>query len=92
MARIAPVGLWVLEAEETNPADLDEQVSAILGRLTGDLSTWAAVRAEFEVDLFCGWFMERVNEGACMEPETMLALGARGIALTVDLYAGDEED
>ncbi len=90
--RIAPIGLWRLEADETEPADFDVQVSAILGRLTSDLSAWAAVRTQHEVDLFCGWFMEHVNEGVSIEPGTMMALGARGIALTVDLYAGDSEN
>ena len=83
--------MWSLHAPETAPADLDAQVSAILSRLTDDAHVWAALRAKYHVDLSCGWFMEYGNEGVSIEPETMSALGARGILLDIDLYGGDPD-
>lgn len=46
------------------------------------------------MDLFCGWFMERLNEGIEISPETTLALAQRHIALSLDIYGhdGDEDD
>jgi hypothetical protein len=89
--RTARVGQWSLEAGETEPADLDAQVTAILSRLTTDEAVWAGLCAEYDVDLFCGWFMQHGNEGVSIKPETMAALGSRGILLDIDLYSGDSE-
>src|SRR4051794_30509829 len=44
--RTARFGLWSLEADETEPADLDAQVTAILSRLTSDEAVWAKLCAE----------------------------------------------
>ncbi|MEQ4209780.1 DUF4279 domain-containing protein [Actinopolymorpha sp. B9G3] len=90
VTRTRRFGLWSLDAEETTPADVDAQVATIRGRLTSDEAVWRDLGARYTVDLFCGWFMERGNEGVTLEPETMLALGRRGIPLDVDLYGGDE--
>ncbi len=91
VTRVARVGMWLLQAEETEPADLDTQVAAILNHLNDDASVWEHLRAQFDVSLFCGWFMERGNEGTCIEPTTMSALGTRGIRLDIDMYSGDGE-
>jgi hypothetical protein len=86
VTRTARFGMWSLQAEETAPADPDAQVTAILSRVTPDEATWAGLRAKYAIDLFCGWFMKHGNEGVSIEPETMSALGARGILLDIDLY------
>lgn len=88
VTRTARFGMWSLQAHETKPADLDAQVTAILSRLTVDQSAWAELHSRYDVDLFCGWFMEYGNEGVSIEPETMVALGTRGIRLDIDLYRG----
>ena len=79
----------MLQADETSPADLDMQVRAILNRLATEDSVWVALRTSYDLDLFCGWFMNHGNDGIAIEPETMSALGARGILLDIDLYGGD---
>jgi len=89
--RTAGFGMWTLQAEETEPADVDAQITAILSRLTPDEMIWTELCARYDVNLFCGWFMERGNEGVSIEPETMSALGARGILLDIDLYSGDDD-
>lgn len=89
--RIASFGKWSLQADETSPGDMDAQVTTILSRLTTDESVWAELRAKYDVHLFCGWFMEFGNEGVSIKPETMTALGMRGILLDIDLYGGDSE-
>lgn len=82
--------MWHLAADETAPADLDAQVAAILSRLTTDEPAWTELHARYDaVELFCGWFMEYGNEGVSIEPETLSALGTRGIRLDIDLYGGD---
>lgn len=91
VTRTARFGMWSLHADETEPADLDAQVTAILRRLTTDESAWAELHVRYDVDLFCGWFMEYGNEGVSIEPATMAALGTRGIRLDIDLYGGDSD-
>lgn len=85
--RIAKFGMWRLEASEREPEDLDGQVHELLSQLTADLSVWADITREFEINLFCGLFMEVGNEGVLLSPSTLTALGQRGIELHLDIYA-----
>lgn len=91
VVRTRTFGSWMLQAEETKPADIDAQVAAILDQATTDLSAWSALRSWYYVSVFCGWFMDRGNESVSIAPETMFALGTRGVSLDIDLYAGDSE-
>ena len=88
--RIARAGIWTLEANEKEPADLDLQVNEILSQLPCDLSIWHALSKKFELDLFCGFFMEKSNEGIDISPSSLEQLGARGIALALDIYDGGD--
>jgi|SRR6516162_151531 len=89
--RTAKFGAWRLHASETSPADLDAQVAEILAKLSSDLRIWSELSAKFDVDLFCGWFMEKENEGLGVSPQTLRSLGERGIELSLDIYSGDDE-
>jgi|SRR5580658_10253377 Domain of unknown function (DUF4279) len=91
VTRTAKFGAWRLHATETSPADLDAQVAEILSRLSSDLNVWSDLSAKFDVDLFCGWFMDRENEGLDVSPQTLRSLGERGIELSLDIYAGNDE-
>src|SRR5579864_6092955 len=83
---IAPAGTWQLEADARDRADLDGQIAHILDRLTTDPEVWARLSQAFRIDLFCGLFMERANEGVALSPSTLAALGSRGIELSFDIY------
>lgn len=87
-------GSWRLEAPDAEPANPDGQIAEILDELTSDLEVWRSLTARFKVDLFCGWFMAGGNEGVSLSPDTLRALGERGILLDIDLYCrgGDDED
>jgi hypothetical protein len=92
LTRTAKFGMWRLEALETASADFDGQVQEVLGKLTDDIAVWNRLASEYKVDLFCGWFMEMRNEGLEISDSTLLALGVRGIKLSLDIYAGDKEN
>ena len=85
--RVAKFGMWRLHASERQPEDLASQVQELLGQLTADLSVWADLSRRFEIDLFCGLFMEVGNEGVLLSPRTLITLGERGIKLDLDIYA-----
>ena len=89
--RIATIGMWSYEGPATEPADVDAQVTALLGDLTPDLGVWMKLTASYDVDIFCGWFMQRINEGVQISPATLLALGQRKIVLSLDIYGSDSD-
>jgi hypothetical protein len=84
---IAKVGMWLLDATDREPEDVNGQVIEILGKLTGDLDVWNSLSQRFDIDLYCGWFMQESNEALEITPATLAALGARGITLGIEMYA-----
>ena len=87
---IAPTGTWQLEANDA--ADLEGQIAHILDRLTPDPNARARLSQKFRIDLFCGIFMDRANEGVALSSSTLAALGGRGIELSFDIYEATEEE
>jgi hypothetical protein len=87
--RIARFGQWRIDVPDTEPEDFDLQVCQILAGLSQDFEVWRSISQQYKVDMFCGWFMKESNEGADIKPETLAALGQRGIALALDIYAPD---
>jgi hypothetical protein len=84
-------GAWFLRVAEAEPENLDAQVSELLSQLTNNLDVWATVTRKYEVDLFCGWFMNESNEGVSVSPHTLRLLGERGIELSLDIYGPEEK-
>jgi hypothetical protein len=68
------------------------QIAQIFGQLTSDLDVWRSLVARFDVDLFCGWFLDRANEGTALSPSSLLVLGERGIELDIDIYGSGKDD
>ena len=89
ISRTAKVGMWRLRATETTTGDLDAQVQEILSQLTDDTAAWNRLASQYDIDLFCGLFMEKENEGVGISASTLRELGARGIELSLDIYSGD---
>ena len=90
-ARLWTTGGWVLEADDSAPADPDRQIAQILDQLPADPAVWRSLAERFRIDMFCGWFMDEVNEGVSLSVATLRLLGERGILLDMDIYGpGDE--
>lgn len=83
-------GHWSLVATECEPEDIDGQVSELLNQLPSDLDIWGELASKYSIDLFCGLFMEKGNEGMDISPKTLVELGNRGIMLALDIYDGSE--
>ncbi|MEN3113130.1 DUF4279 domain-containing protein [Uliginosibacterium paludis] len=88
---VANSGVWRLIANESAPENTDTQVDFLLSQLTTNLEIWRDLASRFKIDLFCGWFMKEGNEGVSVSPQTLKALGERGIELAIDIY-GPEKD
>ncbi len=87
--RIAGFGAWVLKSERVTPGNLDAQIEKLLEGAVADTSVWLQISSEFHVRIFCGLFMRRFNEGLMISRSTMMLLGARGIALDLDIYGAE---
>jgi hypothetical protein len=86
-----PRGSWIRTVRRLSPGDLDAQIDNLLSDLTQDIAVWQALSERFQADLFCGLFLREGNEGLPVSPETLLALGMRGLKLDLDIY-GPEAD
>jgi hypothetical protein len=89
--RIHKFGAWILITDDAEPEDIDAQAAALLSKVTPDLAIWREIAARFEIDLFCGLFMEDSNESGNLSARTLLALGERGIELALDIYASPDD-
>jgi hypothetical protein len=92
IVRIAKSGLWRLCALDREPEDMDAQIKEILSQMTDDLAVWKTLATRFEIDLFCGLFLAAGNEGLSLSPQSLTALGERGVELSLDIYSGDDDD
>ncbi len=84
--------MWQLHAEERRPGDIDAQVQEILAQLTDDLRIWKQLAESYVMDVFCGAFMKRTNDGIIFLPDTLFRLGSRGIELNLDIYGPAEDE
>ncbi|MBT2748233.1 MULTISPECIES: DUF4279 domain-containing protein [unclassified Lysobacter] len=84
--RIAKTGAWQLTLEKRTPGDLDEQIDELFARLNHAPALWASLQSRFELDLYCGLFMDTSNDSAAISPRNMRLLGERGIELRLEIY------
>ena len=84
---IAKSGIWRICASDREPGDLDGQIREILSQVTADRSVWQSITTKYRVNLFCGLFMNETNDGVAISPQSLAALGERGIELWFDIYA-----
>ena len=91
-ARIAKTGLWNLESSDQQPADLDLQIREVLSRTTSNIEVWRSLSKKYRVSMSCGLFVQDWNQQLNISPESLEALGIRGIQLELDIYEGCEEE
>jgi hypothetical protein len=89
--RVAKTGMWSLYAVDYEPENLDKQISELLDKLSDDLTVWESLAKSFKIDLFCGLFMDKGNEGMEISPLQLKMLGERGIILSFDIYDGNDD-
>lgn len=59
--------------------------------MKGKLTVWQDIAKRYQADLFCGLFMHGMNEELTIPPRLLAALGARGIEMGLDIYAGEDD-
>jgi hypothetical protein len=83
----ARTGGWLLVSHEADTEDLDSRILGLLARLPVDPAVWAQLSARFRLDMFVGLYLASFNEGIELRPETLRAMGERGIVLGLDIYS-----
>ena len=66
---------------------MNDQVRQILGQLSGDIAVWQTITKRYKADLFCGLFLNGTYGGLTLSPQTLAALGERGIEIGLCIYA-----
>lgn len=84
--RIARTGSWHLTVEHRSPGDLNAQIKELLKLATDDTSVWRPLSKRYKPDVFCGVFLETLNEGLNLEAETLALLAERGLFINFDIY------
>jgi hypothetical protein len=51
------------------------------------MEVWRSLTEQFEVDLFCGLFLETTNRGLELPASLVSALGNRNLRIGFDIYA-----
>jgi hypothetical protein len=92
ISRTVKFGMWLLQANDREPEDLNGQIAELLDRLNPSLDVWASIALRYRMDLFCGLFMHESNEGAAISAASLAALGQRGIELSLDIYSPTAEE
>lgn len=90
--RVARTGVWSLRAQDRLPGDLNAQIHEIFARLSGDPAVWAQLQSRFELNLFCGLFMDARNNGETISPANLRLLGERGVELQLDIYTPEPDE
>ncbi len=90
--KVARSGMWTLEASDREPEDMNGQIHEIFSRVTDDLSVWRSITKRFRVDLFCGLWLTGCDSGMTLSPQSLAALGERGIELGLCLYGDLEQE
>ena len=84
-------GQWRITVDRRSPGNLDGQVRELFAPLTTDLGVWKELSSRFQADVFCGLFMNEYHEGISLSPETLAAIGLRGLSLDMAIYGPEDQ-
>ncbi|HEX2972037.1 MAG TPA: DUF4279 domain-containing protein [Tepidisphaeraceae bacterium] len=90
--RVANTGCWLLESDTPEDVDVEEQILRLLQKLTADLEVWGRLADEFQVDLFCGLFIDDFNRGFSLSSAVLQAMSERRLVIGFDIYCPVDTD
>lgn len=77
-------GMWVYRADVPPDTDLGDAILKLLDALPDDTVLWEELVDAYQVEVFCGVFLQADNQGATVDADAMSALGRRGLTLSFD--------
>lgn len=69
--RVVKCGNWRLNTARAEPEDLNGQIRWLLSQVESDPEVWKSLVEKFDVDIFCGLFMQGANHGMSLAPDVM---------------------
>jgi hypothetical protein len=90
--RVVKCGNWRLDAANAEPEDINGQVRWLLSQVDSNPDVWKLLIQRFEVDIYCGLFMQGSNDGLSLAPDVMALLGERGIHIGFEIYSDIDDD
>lgn len=79
-------GIWVYRVDVPPGTELGDAIHSLLERLPEDSTLWGEITSSYQVDVFCGIFLQGDNQSTIIGPEVLTALSRRGFLLHLDLY------
>lgn len=89
--RIARTGSWQLKSDTDRNVELEEQIDRLLSRVTAEPLIWASLIERYDVDLFCGLFLEDENREFALSAAVLQEVAERKLSIRFDVYAVFEE-
>ncbi len=83
----ARAGLWILQSQLPDTSDLEAKIVDVLDKTTKDLVIWTAINQRFTTQVFCGLFINSMNEGFELSTELLNQLGKRNLKIGFDIYS-----
>ncbi|MCW8875692.1 MAG: DUF4279 domain-containing protein [Kangiellaceae bacterium] len=88
---IRKTGMWQMRSTDAEPENIDSQTLEIFSKLSSENTIWDELSSSYEINLFCGIFLEKSNEGMDISSSTLTLLADRKVQLSLDIYGPDEE-
>jgi hypothetical protein len=87
---VSHTGIWLLNTEEAYLGEIDTQVALLFSLLSQDFDVWRDLSVRYRGRIFVGLFLSQSNEGIAIQPQTLSAIGIRGLKLELDIYSGTD--
>jgi len=71
---------------ENGEIELEEGLKILLGKLPSDAKLWRSLTTKYDVDVFCGLFLETSNRGFGLSANASKMLSHRNLEIGFDLY------
>ena len=84
--RTARTGSWLLEGNLPRKTEIEPQIKDLLSKVTSDLGVWDRLTEEFEVDIYCGLFLDGDNRGCVLSPQVLKMISDRSMTIGFDIY------
>lgn len=88
-------GRWILTIDSREcdrNDDVEDGVRMLLARLPSSLDVWASLTSTYEVDVFCGLFLDSSNRGFGIQPDISKSLAERGLEIGFDIYSAPPQN
>ncbi|MFZ6028554.1 MAG: DUF4279 domain-containing protein [Chloroflexota bacterium] len=88
--RISRTGLWHISYGDIDAVPLEKKIDGLLSKLADDLQTWREITNQYKADIFCGLFLDNLNEGFELSPALMKRISDRNLKIGFDIYASTD--